>query len=60
MRALRLALLVALAAPGAARAQAPGGEYDTVNTAWNGLSTLDALARGMGFEVRPQATLSWD
>jgi hypothetical protein len=58
-RAFLLALLL-VAAPGAARGQAPGGEYDTVNTAWNGLSTLDALARGMGFEVVPQAALSWD
>jgi hypothetical protein len=55
-----LLVLVLLAAPGAARGQTAGGEYDTSNTAWNGLSTLDALARGMGFEVRPAATLGWD
>ena len=55
-----LLLLLATAAPGSALAQAPAGEYDTSNTAWNGLSTLDALARGMGFAVRAQDTLSWD
>ncbi len=59
-RGVMLAVLLVAAAPGAARGQAGGGEYDTGNTAWNGLSTLDALARGMGFEVRAQATLSWD
>ncbi len=58
-RALIVALLVA-ASPAGARGQSTGGEYDTGNTAWNGLSTLDALARGMGFEVRPQTTISWD
>ena len=60
-RTRALLLLLALAAaPGGALAQTPGGEYDTSNTAWNGLSTLDALARGMGFAVRAQDTLSWD
>jgi len=57
---LVLPLCLVAAASGAARGQAGGGEYDTGNTAWNGLSTLDALARGMGFEVHPQSTLSWD
>lgn len=61
VRASSALLLVALvAAPSAARGQGTGGEYDTSNTAWNGLSTLDALARGMGFEVHAERTLSWD
>src|SRR4029079_11643720 len=42
-------VLALLAVPGAARGQSEAGEYDTSITAWNGLSTLDALARGMGF-----------
>jgi len=54
-----LLVLALLAVPAAAHGQ-EAGEYDTSNTAWNGLSTLDALARGMGFEVHTERTLSWD
>jgi hypothetical protein len=58
VRALLIALAL-LASPRLAAAQA-GGEYDTSNTAWNGLSTLDALARGMGFEIYVVSSLTWD
>jgi hypothetical protein len=60
------AIAVALAA-GTALAQDPDAEeseepadYDTTSAAWNGLSTLEALARGMGLEVAQERSIAWD
>lgn len=38
----------------------PPADYQIGNAAWNGLSTLEALARGMGLEVVQESTLEWD
>ena len=62
--AVRAILLVALAAA-PAHAQDPpdleaSPDYETGSTAWNGLSTLEALARGMGLEVVQERSMDWD
>lgn len=59
-------ILAASAVPARARAeQAPraaaqGSDYQTGNPGWNGLSTLEALARGMGLTVVEQRSMAWD
>jgi hypothetical protein len=57
--ALALAILAGAAGPAAAQ-DAPGVDYDVSNERWNGLSTLDALARGMGLEVVQRSELQWN
>lgn len=67
MRALA-SVAVALAALLPARAtraqhtieELPGPHYDVGNEGWNGLSTLEAVARGMGLEVVQHSTVSWN
>ena len=70
IRGAALAALASLAlgalSPALARAQpdpfgeAPPADYQVGSTSWNGLSTLEALARGMGLEVVQERTLEWD
>ena len=61
---LAAALAIALLVPASAAAQdeeeTPDGDYETGSSAWNGLSTLEALAHGMGLEVTQEATIEWD
>ncbi len=58
------AALAAVAAAAPARAQevetAEAADYDTSSAAWNGLSTLEALARGMALEVKQERSIAWD
>ena len=44
----------------AAQDDSPGVDYDVLNERWNGLSTLDALARGMGLEVVQRSEMQWN
>jgi hypothetical protein len=69
-----LALALALAATRSATAQetsppeegesaepeSVAADYETDSLDWNGLSTLEALAHGMGLEVTPETTVDWD
>ena len=69
-----LVLAVLVAAPAVARAQTdadvgpgdptsaplPGADYDPDSTAWNGLTRLVALARGMGLEVYAPEQIDWN
>jgi hypothetical protein len=57
-----LAITAALAAPASAQEPDSAGapDYEIGSAAWNGLSTLEALARGMGLDVVQERTLSWD
>ena len=48
------------AAPAAAQDDGAGIDYDVANERWNGLATLDALARGLGLEVVQRTELQWD
>ena len=64
-RGLAGLVLLVVALTGRARAQAPragaaGSDYQTGNPGWNGLSTLEALARGMGLTVVEQSQMAWD
>jgi hypothetical protein len=57
----RAALLAAALGLWSATARAqPESDYQVINPAWNGLSTLEALARGMGLEVVQERTFAWD
>jgi hypothetical protein len=59
IRAALVAAAVVAAAPAAA--QEPSAvDYQIGSPAWNGLSTLEQLARGMGLDVAQERTLAWD
>src|SRR5690606_36476737 len=58
--AASLACLAALPGGAPAQAPAPGPDYDLGNEGWNGLSVLDARARGMGFQVVQMSAIDWD
>ena len=67
-RAIAIHLAVAAASvglAGPADAQPPDpseatADYQIGSAAWNGLSTLEALARGMGLDVVEERSLDWD
>lgn len=58
--ALALLAAAAVARPAAAQDDARGPDYDVTSERWNGLSTLDALARGMGLEVVQRSEMQWN
>jgi hypothetical protein len=63
VRAAVLAVALALAAPAHAQDdldEEVSPDYETGSAAWNGLSTLEALARGMGLEVIQERSMDWD
>jgi hypothetical protein len=43
-----------------AEPESVAADYETDSLDWNGLSTLEALAHGMGLEVTPETTIDWD
>ncbi len=66
MRALWIAVAIALAAPSIARAQdrpatdtTPLPDYDPASKAWNGMATFARVASGLGYEVVPVGALEW-
>ncbi|HWM88619.1 MAG TPA: DUF4350 domain-containing protein [Kofleriaceae bacterium] len=62
------ALLALALGAGPARAQEPDEpaepeeevDYQTGSGSWNGLSTFEALAHGMGLEVSQESSIAWD